>query len=143
MSELEIVASFLGSTQVAAIGEDPIQFSISPVAVLSSNNSQCKVVNFSWGDATPLLIAEICGVVSRCEITIIEPFNVPSTVSVGTDLGYSDIFFVPELTFQDTGTYEIHPLREFESTQQVFLSIAPGIECNSGSGIITIDWSKS
>lgn len=155
MSEIEVVASFSSDIQVVVAVEggqqgslvveevEPIQLALSPTVLPYSNNSQRKVFGFNWGDASPLLIAEIQGVVSRCEVAIVESFDAPSSLSVGIEPDYSDIFSVlPGLTLQQSGIYQQHPLVELESVQQVFLKISPGVGCSSGRGIVTIDWSN-
>lgn len=132
MSEIEVVANVLEDVRVV----------VSPHSLSYSNNSQRKVFVFNWGDASLLLIAEIRGVVNRCEIAIVEPFDVPSFLSVGSEPSYSDVFpILAGFTLQESGTYQQHPLVEFDSIQQVFLKILPGLGCSSGKGIITIDWS--
>lgn len=153
MSEIEVVASFSSDIQVVVAIEggqqgslvveevEPIQLALSPTVLPYSNNSQRKVFGFNWGDASPLLIAEIQGVVSRCEVAIVEPFDVPSSLGVGSEFPYSDILSLSGMPLQEPGVCEVHPLTEFDSVQQIFLSIAPGFGCSSGRGILTIDWS--
>lgn len=139
MSEIEVVTSFVDSTQAVIVSES-IGLAFSSGLLPYSNSSQRKVLGFDWGDASPLLIAEIQGVVNCCEVAIVEEFDVPLLLKVGTAPDYSDVF--PELILQQPGIYQQHTVVDFGVVQQVFLEILPGLECSSGKGIVTIDWSQ-
>ena len=141
MPNIDIAIEVVGVAEEGVVVGDPgMEVAIAGTVLPNSTNANRKVMGFSWGDATPLLIADVTGVVTRAELVIVEPFDVPSVVTVGTSPDYADVFpEVDGLTLEVAAKYDHYPLVELD--EQVYLRIQPGVGCSSGSGLISLDWS--
>lgn len=141
MPNVDIAIEVVGVAEEGVVVNNPgVEVAIAGTVLPNSTNANRKVMGFSWGDASPLLIADVTGVITRVELIIIEPFDVPSAVTVGTSPDYTDIFpEMSELTLEMAAKYDRYPLTEV--SEQVYLRIQPGVGCSSGSGLISLDWS--
>ena len=112
---------------------------IPPVAAIAGGGE--FIVRFSYGDSTPkLLNVPITGLVDRVLIGIDVPFNVPSTLSIGTTANPSSLMAVGQNAPTEVGQFESNPSVELIN-QNAILTITPGPGNSQGSGFVIIEYS--
>jgi hypothetical protein len=97
-------------------------------------------LRFSWGDATPEVIASIPAgkVVSKVEINLLTAFNVPSTLSVGDSSDVQRLFPIDGIDLTQAGKYQASPNYIYTSATTVNLYLSPGVGNTQGNGVVVI-----
>jgi len=95
---------------------------------------------FSWGDATPALIANIPAgkVVFKVEVVLLTAFNVASTVTVGDSGNTSRLFSTADIDLSSAATYQSNPNHLYGSLAAVNLYVSPGVGNSQGNGIVLL-----
>lgn len=112
-----------------------------PIALNSSSQNLIEVP-FSWGDATPKLIAEIAPdrVITTATILILVPFN-----GLGASLMLGDSGMLDRLIATDQNDptflaeYETNPGYSYSIATELVLTITPGEGCNQGEGLVLLE----
>jgi hypothetical protein len=99
--------------------------------------------SFSWGDATPAVLAEVDAgkTVYSITLVILEPFNGDgASLSVGV-AGNPELFMAAsECDPKTTGVYCVTPGYRFASAGTLRLFITPGAGASAGHGVVMIDF---
>jgi hypothetical protein len=95
---------------------------------------------FSWGDATPALIANVPAgkVVFKVEVVLLAAFNVASTVTVGDAGNTSRLFSTADIDLSSAATYQSNPNHLYGSLTAVNLYVSPGVGNSQGNGIVLL-----
>jgi hypothetical protein len=104
----------------------------------TSQASRIKIP-FSYGDATPKIIAAAVGLIKRASLIILVPFNVPSLLSLGDDLNSDRLINKYVNNPMAIAEYETSPLIEYVSSTQIKLVIALGEGCTQGKGFVILE----
>ena len=138
-----VVGGSIGSTygSDAYYGMSPV---IPPVVIPSVGSITGGgefIARFSYGDSTPkILNIPITGLVDRVLIGIEVPFNVPSTLSIGTTASPSLLMAIGQNAPTEVGQFESNPSVALTS-QHVILTITPGAGISQGSGFVIVEYS--
>lgn len=117
----------------------PVPVVIPPVSAITGGGE--FIVRFGYGDSTPkILNVPITGLVDRVLIGIDVPFNVPSTLSIGTTANPSLLMAIGQNAPTEVGQFESTPSVELIN-QHIILTIAPGSGISQGSGFVIIEYS--
>ena len=112
---------------------------VPPVAAITGGGE--FIVRFGYGDSTPkILNVPITGLVDRVLIGIDVPFNVPSTLSIGTNANPSLLMSIGQNAPTEVGQFESTPSVELIN-QHIILTIAPGSGISQGSGFVIVEYS--
>ena len=121
-------------------------FSYSPGASTVTQGSSITgggefISRFSYGDSTPkMLNMPITGLVDRVLVGIEIPFNVPSTLSIGTTINPSLLMAVGQNAPTEVGQFESNPSVDLIN-KQIILTITPGLGVSQGSGFVVVEYS--
>jgi hypothetical protein len=97
-------------------------------------------LNFSWGDATPALIATIPAgkTVFKVEVILLVAFDVASTLTVGDAGNVQRLVDITDSDLTQTGGYQVNPNFLYNSLTDVNLYLTPGVGNTQGSGLILL-----
>ena len=141
-----VVGGAIGSAySSAAYYGSPVSVVVPPVVVTppvaSLTGGGEFIVRFSFGDSTPkLLSVPITGLVDRVLIGIDTPFNVPSTLSIGTAANPSLLMAIGQNAPTEVGQFESNPSVDLIN-KQLILTITPGSGISQGSGFVVVEYS--
>jgi hypothetical protein len=132
------LVTVIAKDAVVRVVKERVAIAVFPNA--SVNHSQNRIkVPFSWGDATPKTITSIQGFIKRASIVILNPFNVPSLLSLGDDLNSDRLISKYVNNPSAIAEYETSPMVQYISSTSIKLTIAPGEGCNQGNGFVILE----
>jgi hypothetical protein len=94
---------------------------------------------FAWGDANPVAIATITGVVVTASIIVLNPFNSATQLEIGDAIVGDRLMASIQNISTESGEYQSNPGYRYTAATELLLKITLGTGNTTGNGLVILE----